>query len=258
MHFLEVKYETSPEVPPPYCYYYHVKGQVVDHTLRVTFDWVYHNREGLSEEDIAEEGFSGMDDYHWQGSLHSVWLEAFEKRLAKTGKATPNKEYLPYLHLTVKGEKETIFEGEPANVLDWDYFLQEFIQAIYETAEKEAPLQLGYKKISTEKEAISFEVVLHFKDRTVAARCQADHGKPKSLLISWEAMQPVLQSIYALDYHPALALVQEPEQAGFYMQMGEEGWYELGKGARNPSKRKNHIAIITGFFENLQLNWIKS
>ncbi len=139
MQTFEVKYETSPALPPPYCYYYHIRGRETDGKPEIDFQWVYHNREDLSPEELEAEGFSAQDDFQWRGTLERVWLHLFEQEIARTRKATRTGQDQPYLYITYKKEGKIRFDGEPQNLGPWTTSSEELVQAVYETAGKEAP-----------------------------------------------------------------------------------------------------------------------
>ncbi len=88
---------------------------------------------------------------------------------------------------------------------------------------------------------------IRFRDRAVA---RTGPGKATGTL-SWEGMQAELQSVYALQYDGEAALPKAPAEPGYYLDPGEDRWYELGKGARNPGGRKNHVAAVTRFMDGL-------
>lgn len=247
MHFFEIQYETPPGLPPPYCYYFHLVGRVVQGAPQVTFDWVYTHREDLSEEEITAEGFTGDDDYHWQGALHEAWLHQLEKSVAKTQAVAHPDEEGPYLHVTAEAAQRVLFRGHPRNLPEWEYFLQELVQAIYETAGKEAPLRLRFRKVVPGAPAAEAKVEIRFRDRAVAG---TGPGKAAGSL-PWEGMQGELQSVYALQYDAEAILPKAPAEPGYYLDPGEDRWYELGKSATNPSARKNHVAAVTRFIDKL-------
>ncbi len=248
MQFFEVQYETPAGLPPPFCYYYHLTGRVVKGSLQVEFSWVYHNREDLTEEEITDEGFTGNDDFSWKGSLHEEWLRQWKKKLSGTKPAAAPAETEPYLHITAEGTGQILFRGHPRNLSEWEYFLQEFIQAIYETAGKEAPLRLHFRRVAQGAGAAEAGIEVNFSDRSVKITGKKKGSTPG---LTWEEMQQELQSIYGLEYDAEAALPKAPGQPGYYLDLGEGQWYELGKSARNPSPRTNYIAKITRFIDHL-------
>jgi hypothetical protein len=210
---------------------------------QVKFDWVYNHREDLSEEEITAEGFTGDDDYHWQGALHETWLHQLEKNVDRTKAVAHPDEEGPYLHVTAEAAGRVLFRGHPRNLTEWEYFLQELVQAIYETAGKEAPLRLRFRKVALGAPAVEAKVEIRFRDRAVV---RSGPG-PAAGALPWEAMQGELQSIYDAE----AALPKAPGEPGHYLDPGEDHWYELGKSATNPSARKNHVAAVTRFIDEL-------
>jgi hypothetical protein len=244
MHFFEIQYETPPGLPPPYCYYFHLVGRVVEGSPQVTFDWVYTHREDLSEEEITGEGFTGDDDYHWQGTLHEAWLHQLERRAAKTQSVARPDEEGTYLYVTAEALNQVLLRGHPRNLTEWEYFLQELVQAIYETSGKEAPLRLRFRKVSSGGQAADAILEISFRDRSVK---RTGPGKAPT----WEGMQGELQPIYALEYDAQAASSKAPGEPGYYLDPGEDRWYELGKSARNQGGRKNHVAAVSRFMDDL-------
>jgi hypothetical protein len=83
-------------------------------------------------------------------------------------KKTPNKfnhkaleEEMNFFEIEVNQQSA----GNPINQTDWEYFLQELIQAIYETSQKEAPFHLEYRRIDKDKNVKNFELNLYYAKR---------------------------------------------------------------------------------------------
>ncbi len=240
----EIKYETEPTLPPPFCYYYHIHGQVTTTGIQVVFAWVYHNREDITPEELEEEGFTGEDDFTWQGSVDKSWLPPIQKLLAGTKTITENEEDA-FLELNFQVSKGTSFQGRPHNTVQWMYFLQEFIQGIYETAEKEAPLRVRYKKI-TPTHTFFVSLKVQFADRKVWVQYRLDTHKMQTLELPWDTTHAGLQALFALDYYPDNAEKREPNQKGTYVDIGENIWYALDPSVGHPT---TDIREIEKFFD---------
>lgn len=249
MKSFEVKYETAPHIPPPYCYYYQIKGQEEAAGLRINFQWVYHQREELSTEEIEDEGFTGQDDYNWNGLLDQVWFREFDRLVSASRPTAHPDEEEAYLFITATEPGRVLFDGSPRNMTEWEYFLQELIQGIYETSGKEAPLHIRFKKISPDGSSVTHTITLEFGHRKLTLATTPSQGQPLVRERDWDKSREVLQAIYTLDYHPEEASEKEPSTPGVYLDTGEGTWYELGKGANNPSPRKDYIGLIQRFFE---------
>ena len=251
MKSLEVKYETPPALPPPYCYYYHIKGQVTGNQFQVDFHWVHHNREDLAVDEVEAEGFTANDDYHWSGNLHPVWLSQFEQHIAGTKKANRAGEDHPYLHITWQEKERIQFEGEPQNLEQWEYFMQEFVQAIYETSGREAPLELHFRKISSDKKVTEAKLLVLFRDRTVQVTFPPGSSQLPASTFDWEPMQKHLQSLFLLEPDDENAALKAPTSVGYFFQTGNGFWYQPGVTAVDPSPRKKHTQSVVQFMDQL-------
>jgi hypothetical protein len=251
MQTFEVKYETPPALPPPYCYYYHIRGRETDGRTEIDFQWVYHNREDLSPEEIEAEGFSAQDDFQWKGTREAVWLQQFEQEIARTRKATRTEQDQPYLHITFKKEGKIRFDGEPQNLGPWDYFLQELIQAVYETAGKEAPLQLQFRKVNPSGTVHEARVMVQFRDRQVKVFISKGNPEPPSHIIAWEAMGHALHALYMLEPDDEKASQTAPERPGYFFESGTGLWFEPGKSAADPSPQNKFSRSVIQFMDQL-------
>ncbi len=113
-------------------------------SLHVAFDHEYLHREQISTEEILEEGFSENDNYSWHGELPEIWLRVVQQLLSET--STTNKKpeddfQETYLHLEISDG--SIDSGFPENPGDWQYKMEELIQAIYEVSGREKAFYLG-------------------------------------------------------------------------------------------------------------------
>lgn len=247
IHSFEIRYETAPDVPPPYCCYYHLQGKLHNDQLHVDFQWVHHHREELTEEEIMDEGFTGRDDFAWQGEINKVWLDEFEKLLRQTRRNEKPADSAAYLEIRANSLQATVFAGTPLNATEWEYVGQELIQGIYETAGKEAPLVIRFKKVFPDKTDLFVSLTFLFSRRIIQGLLkQRTENKP--FLADWEAVKPALSQLYALDYEPETAISREPTQPGLFVDPGEGAWYELGNETHNPSSQRKTEEAVVRFF----------
>ncbi len=248
----EIKYETAADVPPPYCHYYHIRGKETAAGLEADFRWTYHNRDGMTQEELEDEGFTGKDDFQWTGIVDRAWLPPLEALLAATrptGDASPDD---PFLELDFRQASGQGFQGQPDILSEWEFFLHELIQGIYETSGREAPLCIRYRKITAET-VLSCSLTLRFANRQVSVRTRKGEREPHDSTEDWEGMKTALLHIYSLDYQPEKAAAGEPGQQGVYLETGEGIWYRLGTSARNPSPKTDTAGWIEKFFDGLVL-----
>ena len=268
--FLEIFSQTPPEVPPPYAHAYkislsknsknnsrdtkNVTENVTENTtenvteLKVSFEIEYIFREGLSNEEILAEGFSENDDYHWEGVLPAVWLTEIEDFLGKTAY---QYEVLNDLYLKINDDKKT-----PENLEEWQYFVQELLQAIYEKAEHSLPLLIRLRSVETDKNAdktadksvvkndITLVLEPSFVERKVVASLKKNKEKHQIIPISWEHFGLTLQKIYQLEYLQEKAREEEPQKNGFFIDNGHGFWYEEGKSFAGDIKIINEVKLF--------------
>ncbi len=243
--FLEIFSQTLPEVPPPYAHAYKISfsknnsesNSENSNELKVSFEIEYIFREGLSIEEIIAENFSENDDYHWEGTLPAVWLSEMEDFLEKT---TYQKEVINDLYLKINDSKKT-----PENLEEWQYFVQELVQAIYEKAGHSLPLLVRLRSVEADKNGIISGITLalepSFVERKVIASLKKNKEKHQIIQVSWEHFGLTLQKIYQLEYIDEKAREEEPQKKGFFIDNGQGFWYEEGKSFLGDAKIINEV-----------------
>lgn len=245
----EIRYETASDVPPPYAHFYHVRATFNGDQLQVDYQLRYLDRDDLSEEEIVGEGFTTNDDVSWQGTLPAVWATEMEQLLEKTKLANqPAKEEEAFFELVLALENGQSQQGEPTNRAQWEYTAQELIQAIYETASREMPLQLQYKRLSPQGDFRRLSLTLRFSTRRVEILQESPKGKTQRE-VAWNQLKDLLRTVYMPDYYPENALAKEPSKPGIFLENGEGGWYEFGASVRNPSRKRDVLKEIQQAFE---------
>ena len=248
----EIKYETESSVPAPYAHFYHLRAVFdANGQLRVDYQLHYLDRESLSEEEITGEGFTMNDNYSWKGSLPEVWTEVTKKLFANTTlRPASGSENEAYFELTLEDTQGGKQEGEPANRTEWEYAAQEMIQAIYETAQREMPLQLQYKKVDTDGTFTKLSLTLHFSTRQVNIQQESPTGTV-SRTADWHQLKGLLRTVYMPDYHQGNAQTKEPSKTGSFIDIGDGFWYEFSVSVKNPGKKRDVLAEIENTFKAL-------
>lgn len=243
---LTVHYETL-AFSPPYSYRYTLKIQGQSEALLVDYNLEYTDREALSEEDILEEGFTLNDNVHWQGTLPSVWRQTLAEIMARTPTLSrqPPKEYEQSLALTLTHAAQQQ-KGWPRNAPEWEYCLQELVQAIYEASQRERPLEIRYLNNLKDWQRVHIRASFLHRHLTIETK----QPQRKTQLIEWEQLRPLLKAVYALDYYPnhppgATAAGKIPKQPGRYIDPGESRWYLLGQQAKNPGNQDVIESLVT-------------
>jgi len=248
---LEIKFATL-VAPPPYSHEYRLQIDFNPAGLQIDFQINYTEREQLSEEEILEEGFTLEDDFTWKGKLPKAWKPALIDMLAQTNtlrtKQAPDSQNL--IELLVKYDESDPQEGIPENAENWEYFIQEVIQAIYELGQKERPLEIRYV-VKDKKTTQTIRVDPKFSHRSLKVT-KEQNGRKEVRSLEWEELMPLLQAVYLPDYNPEKAKEKLPNKPGKYIDHGEGLWYEMGQAVSNPSKKVDAIGrlhtLLLSFF----------
>lgn len=230
----DIRYRTL-SLPPPYSYEYILQLKLTERSVRALLDWQYTDRDELTDEEIAEEGFSADDNFHWEGTLPKVWADALQSLLNNTRWQQETDTDDSSLSMTVSKSAYEVTTGGPHNRSEWEYFLQEAVQAIYEAAQREGVLRLGYLSIPKQGESIEIHWVASFMHRRFTMK-RAAGGQIQERALSWQQLRPLLQVWYVPDYFTEQAESDIPSQAGEYVDPGDGSWYRLGQAVANPGK----------------------
>lgn len=244
---LEIKFETADILPPPFSHQILLTLDFKENFIDTKFEIAYTYRDELSDEEILEEGFTGNEDLAWAGELSKAWEAPILNLLSKTPEKFNTKaleEEQNFLEITINQKAK----GNIINHDAWEYLLQELTQAVYETYGKEAPFKLIFKKIEKDKSTSTFELNLHYTNRTVEASTSvADVINHKK--ISWEEASDLLQHIFIGDFITDKASKAEPKTAGKFLSIGDGFWYEFTKSLKNPNGNKAYIINLYERFE---------
>jgi len=218
------KYHTG-AVPPPYCFEYSLEIAPREDKLEVTFNLTYLDREELELEEILEEGFTENDDYSWTGELALPWKKVLLSKLdTKSISSISNIQTSEQLQLVLhKNNEEKVFE---LNASDWNIFLNEFIQAIYETAGKELPLHLCIAHVQNGS-ASYYHLDFLFSLRKLILRIEEKNSPIKHKKGDWDAGGNLMKLLFNLDYEAVGSWDKIPRTDGWYIDLGEEIWLDL-------------------------------
>ena len=231
--FFEARFETASEIFPPYCHYYHLILEQQEEKLLAEFTQKYHHREELTAEEIEEEGFSNADDYAWKGEpTAALTTSIFEKLLNARllpEKELPDTENYLFLHFRSTGREG---EGVPQKKEDWEYFLQEIIQGIYELAGKEAPLHLELLR-NEQNLSAKTSCTIRFSERNAEiAYTENQVLVSQKTITDWPLLQELMNTVFSQDFDPDRAVETEPSGSGTYLNPGDNRWHKTGKELR--------------------------
>ncbi len=201
------------QVPPPFAHGYTMTISKKGKAWEIKFQLEYLQRESLEEEEILEEGFTGDDDFQWAGGLPEVWVQAIDRLLQETTYVpdqpieAPNHLFLEYVN---NGKS-----GFPVNFQEWEYVLEELIQAIYELAKRELPFMLHLINM---KEKIDLKLHAKFATRSFVLK----GGKRP---FQWEQLKTVLGQIENLEINEVPKA--RPAKKGYWLSFDSEQYFEI-------------------------------
>lgn len=245
---LTIKFQTSENTPPPYAYFYTLNLTSSDKVLQADFDHQYLDRDELDEEAILEEGFELNSDYAWKGNLSAVWKKELEKVLSKNSyeaeiEVKETEDYIELVFPNGSGESTSYF---PTKIADFEYFLQEIMQAIYEVSEREQPFKLEYRNIDRLSETITAcQAVFAELNFTV----QQNDGPPKNM--GWKWTQEVMGTVFMADFLLEEASREVPKFSGKYLSLGDGLWYEFGETLVEPTPDSEVLPRIEKLLKQL-------
>lgn len=250
---IHITFDAGSLVPAPYHYAYTLDIQLPQ--AEASYKIEYLHREELTEEEIFDEGFTLDDDWKWEGKITTAWQQALNEQISKH--SWPKKPQRPKaeegkLNIRLFGQNaDLLFEGLPADLDSWEYFMQELVQAIYEIAQREAPFQLVFKEIGAGNAQHQIFLEASFAQRTITARQQQDDAEEEFAQPDWKELKGLMKSIYVPDYDYEKASVQEPKKRGKYLATGEGLWFKFGESLTEPDTRSNSLDRLEKELKNL-------
>lgn len=230
-------------MPPPFSHEYQFIITPREEQIKVEYQLVYTDRDSLTEDEIAEDGFSPDDNYQWEGTLPEVWQQALIKMLQQTTKITYKHTGTHSNIITLQVSAEETHEGIPDNLEAWEYFLQELTQAVFELSQKERPLEVHYVEVQAPDQTLCITLKPSFITRQLNI-VVSESKKRQTKAYPWEQLKPLLKAIYLPDYDEEKAKIQQPKKPGKYIDPGEGRWYELNKGVTNPGKKYDAVGAL--------------
>ena len=223
---LQVRYQTARSLPAPYAYFYTLTAQPADNGVQIDLIITYPDRDDIDEDELTAEGFTRNDDFSWSGRLPGAWLRAFADIADKTRLQPLNEEQL--------SEEDDFWEitfghtqaGKPVNADDWQYLMQELIQATYEADKRERPFELTFLDNDGRGSGRDIVLTASFTDRSVIVR---DGQTRDGSQMPWLTLQRVMNAVYSVDFDPERTLNRRPKTTGQWLNLGADDWYDISK-----------------------------
>lgn len=252
---IQVYFDAGHLVPPPYYYTYRLQVNFAEEDTPASYAIRYLQREELTEDEILDEGFTLDDDWEWKGKLPGNWRNALLEQIKKQSwptKAEKLAEGDAGLQISLLGEGDKVlFDGKPADIASWEYFLQELIQATYEIAQKEAPFELVYREIKKGNEIYEIRLKASFAERSMQAQELEDGQEVNNIQPDWKLLKNLMKTIYIPDYDYENAREQEPKKRGQYIFTGEGLWFKFGDSLTEPDKKSNSLERLENSLKGL-------
>lgn len=254
-----VHFDAGNMIPPPFHYTYELQVNLAEEDSGedsiISYEVRYLHREELTEDEILDEGFTLHDDWAWKGNLPLHWQKALLSQIEKQSwpkKPEKIEEGEAGLLISLIGKDEQVlFEGVPADIGSWEYFLQELIQAVYELAQREAPFELTYLEVDRGNETYQIELKASFAERSIRARELQDDQELKSIQADWKLLKNLMKNIYIPDYDYENAREQTPKKRGKYLYTGEGLWFKFGESLTEPDPKSNSLERLEGSLKEL-------
>lgn len=229
---LSFRYQTARSLPAPYAYFCTLTARsAASNALQIDLTMTYPDRDDIDEDELIAEGFSRDDDFSWSGPLPKAWLDSLAHLTAKTRLRPFREDDLgeddDFWDLKI-GDDKTTQQGQPDNADDWQYLLQELIQAIYERMGRERPFMVTYLHVD-ERQTSEVRITASFAERTVDVISIRDR-RERTQTLPWTALQRIMSRVYEHDFDPEEAQLKRPEgpkAEGSWLNLGGDEWYDV-------------------------------
>ncbi len=245
---LQIRYQTARSLPAPYAYFYTLAARPTPTgALQVDLAITYPDREDIDDDELIAEGYTRDDDVSWSGQLPKIWLQTLADLADKTRLQALDEEQLgeddDFWDVRVETDEASPKAGRPANrgqgsTDDWQYLVQELIQATYEAAGRERPFELTFLDLGRQQ-MFELQLTASFVERTVTIQTLHDQQK-RTKTLSWATLQRVMSEVYNHDYDPDEAQQKRPRGEGQWLNLGTEEWHDVST-----------LSALTKMFRNL-------
>lgn len=223
----------TPNLEPPFSYAVTIDISNQKDGLKFIYKLDYLDREDLKEEEIIEEGADPEDSFTWEGTLNQAWRQDIEAILNKTKLSAEEEEKNCFIRI------DSTKEGFALNIEEWDYFMQEFYQAVLEQMEKESPLTIRYDERKGKIPVTEISLFISFSERKGALIKKTDKGEDSKNL-TWKQVYDIMTLIYSFEYNFE-ETVESPFDGEFLDLIGEDQWLRLPDAVLNSEKNKDKI-----------------
>ncbi|REA64170.1 hypothetical protein DSL64_01035 [Dyadobacter luteus] len=243
-----LRYQTAPVVPAPFSNFYSLDIHLISRDeVEVDFSITYTDREDMSEDEIIDEGFTKNDDFKWKGSIPALWIKEFDSIFSssKIIRQREEEEYEDFIEIELEenGKRVTVY---PVDKDRWNYFLQEFMQAIFEKAGREKAFELNYLSIDG-ADKTSIDLIASFASKEFSLVKNGEAAKP----LKWSQLEKVMDTVYKAEFLEDNAAESKPTKNGTYISAGDGLWFQLGVAVVEPTSKSKELQKIEAIFKSL-------
>jgi hypothetical protein len=240
-------YESPNDVPAPY----HMEAVFTFSDFGTNNSLVeiaiqYIDREDFTKEELIDEGLMVESSWTWNGELSQVWKDRLSLSFSKykSGSSNP-KDAEPFITLELEHSNTAVprFPEMEENLI------QEFMQAIFEKAEKELPLYLGFQFKKENEEWTRIEGILSFANLNFQYR---DSSLNQELFISdWDKIQDLMNLVYVADFQIEKAKEDFKNMHALAIFPGDGFWYIAGDSLRKPAGNNHYFNTLESKLQDL-------
>ncbi|TLV03126.1 hypothetical protein [Dyadobacter luticola] len=244
-----ILFQTASVVPAPYSHFYTLKMDITsEKDIEVDFKITYLDRDEVSEDELFDEGFTNDDDYQWSGAVPAVWIEEFRQILgsSKLVRKKQDSEFEDFIEIEMEEEGQRV-NTYPVDKERWSYFLQEFMQAIFETGGREKPFELTFVEIA-ENRKVTLDLKASFAQKSFTIT--KDKGIARKL--EWSQLQKIMDTVYKAEFVSDNAFEAKPSRKGKFITAGDGLWYQLGVAILETTSKSRDLPKIEALFETLE------
>ena len=147
------------------------------------------------------------------------------------------------MELEEDGKRVTIY---PVDKERWAYYVQEFMQAIFEISGRENPFELTYLDLDGPVES-TLNLSASFADKTFTM----SKNNASAQNLEWKQLQYVMDTVYKAGFMEELAVEKKPSKKGKYLSAGDGLWYQLGVAVVETTAKSKDLAKIESLFATL-------
>jgi len=242
----------TPEVPIPFSYALSIEATNLKEQTGIAFKKEYLGREGLSEEEIIEEGGEPEAVYRWEGAISIKWLEQLEKIIPSLRLHKEEGDSCCFISYIFQEEtsNDKKNKGFVENNAVWEYLIQELQQAILEASGKEHPLSIRF--ISKNEIPLDTTLTANFAQRKVFITKIIGKNKNKEEEIDWSMFQQILDAVFSVEYAPEEAIPEQKLPAkGIFIEPEPGKWFELPTSVTRANKNGKKTEALIALFSAL-------